>query len=135
MRRFIPLFLCLFALVARAEIIDIDNDQLVKLQASGTPLIDVRTEKEWRDTGLAPGSRPLTFFDERGHADTAAWLNRAKTVAPADQPVAIICRSGTRSLAVSRFLANQAGYRTIYNVKQGINQWLREGRPVTPLTP
>ncbi len=138
MRRLLPLFfalLSLFAGSAQAEIIDIDNDQLAKLQASGVPLIDVRTEGEWRDTGIVPGSRLLTFFNERGQANPGAWLERARAIATPDKPVAVICRSGNRTQAVSRFLSEQAGYRTVYNVKQGINQWLREGRATAPAAP
>ena len=138
MRRLFPLFfalLSLFAGSARAEIIDIDNDQLAILQASGVPLIDVRTEGEWRDTGIVPGSRLLTFFNERGQANPGAWLERARAIATPDKPVAVICRSGNRTQAVSRFLSEQAGYRTVYNVKQGINQWLREGRTTAPAAP
>ena len=138
MRRLLPLFfalLSLFAGSAQAEIIDIDNDQLAKLQASGVPLIDVRTEGEWRDTGIVPGSRLLTFFNERGQANPSAWLERARAIAAPDKPVAVICRSGNRTQAVSRFLSEQAGYRTVYNVKQGINQWLREGRATAPAAP
>ena len=56
--------LCLATLTARAEIINIDNAELARLAASGVPVIDIRTEGEWKETGVIAGSRLLTFFDD-----------------------------------------------------------------------
>jgi rhodanese-related sulfurtransferase len=47
----------------------------------------------------------------------------------------LICRSGNRSKAVSKFLSRQAGYAKVYNVRDGIRAWLGEGRPVVPAGP
>ncbi len=132
------LFACvalISALNARAEIIDIDNAQLATLLSSGIPLIDVRTQSEWLETGLVPGSHPLTYFDERGNANPTAWLQKVKAYAKPGDPVIIICRSGHRSKAVSQFLSQQAGYSKVYNVKGGIRGWLMENRPITPAAP
>jgi rhodanese-related sulfurtransferase len=49
-----------------------------------------------------------------------------------DQPVIVICRSGNRTKAASQFLARQAGYQTVYNVRDGIRAWATEGRPLAP---
>lgn len=125
----------LLALSARAEIIDIDNAELDRLTKSGVVVIDIRTQPEWEETGIVAGSKLLTFFDERGRADPAAWLEKVKPYAKPDQPVVVICRSGNRTKAVSQFLSQQAGYNTVYNVKNGINRWLKEGGPVTPAAP
>lgn len=125
----------LLALSARAEIIDIDNAELDRLTKSGVVVIDIRTQPEWEETGIVAGSKLLTFFDERGRADPAAWLEKVKPYAKPDQPVVVICRSGNRTKAVSQFLSQRAGYNTVYNVKNGINRWLKEGGPVTPAAP
>lgn len=66
----------LAAFTARAEVVDIDSAELAKLAAAGVPVIDIRTSPEWVETGIVPGSHLLTFFDERGRADPAAWLDR-----------------------------------------------------------
>ena len=120
------------AVVARAEVINIDNAELAKLMASGVPLIDIRTEGEWRSTGVIAGSRTLTFFDERGQANPPQWLAAAKKIAGPTQPVILVCRSGNRTREATRFLSEQAGYKTVYNVSKGMNGWLGEGRPVVP---
>jgi rhodanese-related sulfurtransferase len=131
MARFLVICCCLIvAFAARAEIINIDNAELAKLITSGVPLIDIRTAAEWEETGIVPGSHLLTFFDERGKADPAAWLNKAKAIGTPGDPLIVICRSGNRTRVVSRFLSQQAGYARIYNVKNGFLAWAKEGRPV-----
>jgi rhodanese-related sulfurtransferase len=130
------LLACLLAAsgFARAEIIDIDNAQLDKLSKSGVPVIDIRLQSEWEETGIVAGSRLLTFFDEKGKVDAPAWLEKVKPIAGPNQPVIVICRSGNRTKAVSQFLSQQAGYATVYNVRQGIKGWIGAGGPVVPAT-
>lgn len=120
---------------AQAEVVDIDAAELARLTAEGVPLIDIRTEGEWKSSGIIAGSKLLTFFDERGHADPAQWLERARSIAAGTaQPVILICRSGSRTRAVARFLSEQAGYKKIYHVSRGIGGWVGEGRPLIPYT-
>jgi len=134
--RFFVTCCCLIAaFAARAEIIDIDNAELAKLAASGVPVIDIRTAPEWQATGIVPGSHLLTFFDERGKADPAAWLEKAKAIARPGDPLIVICRSGNRTREVSRFLSQQAGYAKVYNVRNGIQAWAGEGRPIASAAP
>lgn len=132
MRRLI--FACLLAVsaLARGEVIDIDNAQLEKLTQSGVPVIDIRLQSEWEETGIVSGSKLLTFFDEKGRSDAAAWLEKVKPIAKPNEPVIVICRSGNRTKPVSQFLSQQAGYTTVYNVKSGIKGWIAAGGPVSP---
>lgn len=131
MRRFsLGICLLLTTLGLRAEVIDIDNVELARLVASKVPLIDIRTAPEWQESGVVPGSQLLTFFDERGRADPAAWLAKARPLADPSRPVILICRSGNRTRAVSRFLSDKAGYAKVYNVKSGIQPWIGERRPL-----
>ena len=120
------------ALFAHAEVINIDNAELVRLTASGVPLVDIRTEGEWKDGGVMAGSKLLTFFDEAGRSDPPQWLAKLKAVTKPDQPVILVCRSGRRSSAAAQFLSAEAGYKTVYNVSKGMNGWVGEGRPVVP---
>ena len=135
MRRLITtLILSLSAALAHAEVIDISNAELDKLLKSGVPVIDIRTQAEWEDTGIVKGSALLTFFDERGRTDAPAWLNKVIPVAKPEQPVIVICRSGNRTKPVSLFLSQQAGYAKVYNVKDGIKGWIKNGGEVVPAT-
>lgn len=123
----------LAALGANAEVVNIDNAELARLAASGVAVIDIRTEGEWKETGVIAGSRLLTFFDEKGRADPPAWLDKVKAVARPDQPVILICRSGNRTRAATLFLSQQAGYKTVYNATTGLGSWAKEGRPLVPV--
>lgn len=132
------LFACcvlIAAFSARADIIDIDNAELASLASSGVPVIDVRTASEWEETGIVPGSHLLTYFDARGNADPAAWLEKVKAFAKPGDPVIVICRSGNRTQKVSQFLSQQAGYAKVYNARNGIREWIKEGRQVAPAAP
>jgi hypothetical protein len=62
----ISALLCLAALGARAEVVNIDNAELARLAAQGVAVIDIRTEPEGKETGVIAGSKLLTFFDEKG---------------------------------------------------------------------
>ncbi len=115
-----------------AEVLNIDNTELARLLASGVAVVDIRTEPEWKETGVVPGSHLITLFDEKGRADPPNWLEKVKGVAKPDQPVILICRTGNRTRPATQFLSQQAGYKTVYNVTKGIVAWGREGRPVVP---
>jgi len=124
--------LCLAALAARAEIINIDNAELARLAASGVAVIDVRTAGEWKESGVIAGSRLITFYDEKGQANPPQWLAQVKAVAKPGQPVILICRSGKRSDVAAKFLSARAGYQTVYNVSKGLNGWVGDGRTTVP---
>ena len=113
--------------LARAEVIDIDNTQFQELLAKGVPVIDIRLKSEWDETGVVKGSKLVTFFDERGRYDAVAWLDSVKIYAKKSDPIIVICRSGNRTKMVSQLMSQQAGYTTVYNVKYGIQGWIKSG--------
>ena len=133
LKRFLSLSALSFvSLAAHAEVINIDNAELAKLMAKGVPLVDIRTEGEWKGTGVISGSKQLTFFNEQGQANPPVFIDKLKTIAKPNQPVILICRSGNRSSKAGQYLSDQAGYKTVYNVTQGMAAWGGEGRPVVP---
>ena len=134
-RLLIACFSLAAAFAARADIVDIDNATLAKLATAGVPVIDIRTRPEWEQTGIVPGSHLLTFFDERGQADPAAWLQKAKAIAKPGDPLIVICRTGNRTKALSQFLSQRVGYAKVYNVRNGIVAWAKEGRPMVSAAP
>jgi rhodanese-related sulfurtransferase len=69
------------------------------------------------------------FFDEKGGYDIKQWMVELAAIAEPGEPVILICRSGNRSSKIAAFLAQQAGYKTVYNVKYGIKKWLADGNP------
>lgn len=119
-----------FAATAEAEVGNVSNQEVLALMKKGVPVIDIRTEPEWRQTGIVPGSHLLTYFDATGRVpDPADWLKKVKAVVSPEKPVILICRSGNRTTHAARFLS-ESGYRTVYNVTTGIIPWIKEGLPV-----
>ncbi|MFT7824657.1 MAG: rhodanese-like domain-containing protein [Sulfurimonas sp.] len=93
-------------------------------------IIDIRTPPEWKETGIVEGSYTIMFFDERGRFDIPKFLNELNRVVKKDEQFALICRTGSRTMEVSKFLANELGYNVI-NLAGGITKMMKEGyKPV-----
>jgi rhodanese-related sulfurtransferase len=124
---------CLFAVrLSAAELGQISAEQLIDMQHNGKALVvDIRTQQEWQTTGVIPGSQKLESFDGNGKFDQEKWsaaLEKLKS--SPDQPVILVCRSGNRSGKVGQMLAGQQGVKNVYHLSNGIQSWLKSGRPV-----
>jgi rhodanese-related sulfurtransferase len=82
-------------------------------------LLDVRTPEERRQ-GYIPGSVliPIDMVEKR------------LAEIPKDRPVIVYCAVGSRSKSVARLL-ERSGYAEVYNMKDGIVGWYKNGLPVT----
>lgn len=107
----------------------IENADLKALIDRGVTVIDIRRPDEWAQTGTVPGAKRLTAFDGRGQFVPSFPDEVGKLVAH-DQEVVLICRTGNRSLALARAMADQAGYTRVYNHETGIVGWTEDGNPV-----
>jgi len=93
-------------------------------------IIDVRTPGEWRETGIVEGSYPIMFFDEQGRFNIPLFLEQLNSVVKKDEQFALICRTGSRTSEISKFLAYELGYDVI-NLAGGIEKLMQEGyKPV-----
>ncbi len=80
-------------------------------------ILDVRTDKEWQE----------------GHVQGALHIELAKISArlndlPKNRPIAVICRSGSRSHKAAVFLQKH-GFHVV-NVKGGMQAWLEAHFPM-----
>ena len=116
---------------ANADVQPADNDKIISLMKQGVPLIDIRTNSEWQNTGIIKNSKLLTFFDRDGKSDVKSWMNKLREMAKKDQPLIIICRSGRRSGIVSEMLVNEENYSEVYNANSGIMAWINSGLETT----
>ena len=116
---------------ANADVQPADNDKIISLMKQGVPLIDIRTNSEWQNTGIIKNSKLLTFFDKDGKSDVKSWMNKLRKMAKKDQPIIIICRSGRRSGIVSDMLVNEENYSEVYNANSGIMAWINSGLETT----
>lgn len=114
---------------AEAGVIGITNKEVSVLLERGVAVIDIRTEREWQETGVIPGSHLLTLFDERRRmVDPGGWLEKVRARIPADKPVILVCRVGKRTVPAARLLESE-GYKTVYNVTGGVESWIKAGKP------
>ncbi|WP_170387388.1 rhodanese-like domain-containing protein [Ruegeria atlantica] len=93
-------------------------------------LVDIRTPREWRATGIGDGAQPLDMRRE----DFEQALTRL-TNGDRGAPVALICARGVRSARLSNRLT-EAGFTHIIDVPEGMlgsaagPGWVRAGLPV-----
>ena len=113
---------------------NLDNEQLKTMLEQGTPIYDIRRPEEWHQTGVVADSRLLTFVDDGGRI-LPDFMHRFTSAVGKDDPVILICRTGNRTSTLARRLVEQMGYTQVYNVRDGITRWIREGQPVVHLQP
>ncbi len=127
------LFLLAFTLLgAQAGFRSIDADTLLKMQAKGIPVIDIRTPDEWKERGIIKGAHLLMFFDRQGRPHIDEWMKEFRKLVPRkDTPVILYCAHANRSKAVGRWLSVKLGYQKVYELKGGIEYgWKELGKPV-----
>lgn len=108
--------------------------EVKKKKEEGVVLIDIRTPMEWRQTGVVPGSKLLTFFDEYGNYDIEKFMSEFQKLVPTKEtPFILICRTGSRTATVGNFLVNQAGYTNAMHLAGGIYAWHSDGNSFEPV--
>ena len=120
----------LVASFAFSDVIEIGNIELKSLLQKNVPLIDIRRKDEWKSTGIVDNSILMTFFDKNGKTNTNEWLKELNKIANKNDPVILICRTGRRTGIISKFLSEKVGYRLIYDVTDGITDWIKKGNTV-----
>jgi rhodanese-related sulfurtransferase len=112
-------------------------DQAMQLAASGEiVMVDIRSPREWRQTGVPAGARLVTIHQPDG---LIGFLDAMGDTLGEDRsrPIALICAQGNRSSVASSALA-QAGYTQVYNIREGMfgspdgPGWLARGLPTDP---
>jgi len=94
-----------------------------KLESTqGAVVIDVRTPEEM-SSGIIDGAINVDYKDS-GFAEKINALDKDKTYF-------IYCLSGKRSSSASE-LMEDAGFKEVYTLKDGLQRWTREGLTTTP---
>ncbi len=95
------------------------------LENSDMKIVDIRTPMEWMQTGIVPGCKTVTFFDERGGYDAEAFLKAMDELGGKDVEIGLICRTGSRTAQIANFMAQQ-GYN-VKNLAGGVMKLMGEG--------
>lgn len=80
--------------------------------------LDVRTPQE-RAQGYIPGSQLVSFND----------LALGRISFPKDKPILLVCAVGGRSYVAAQILS-QRGYKEVYSLSGGVNNWYKAGLPL-----
>ena len=108
-------------------------EQFKKLQATGVPVMDIRTPYEWKDTGIIKGSHKIMFFNERGEALSKKWFEAlGKIYKDNTKPIILYCAHANRSKSLGKWLASdKVGFNKVYELKGGIMYgWIDKGQPI-----
>ncbi len=100
---------------------EVSSQQAVELIANLEPLVlDVRTPREYA-SGHLSGAQLIPI---------QVLQNKLSDIeAKKDDPIFVYCRSGNRSTVAAKILVDH-GFTNVVNLRRGIVEWQREGRPV-----
>ncbi|EOZ93201.1 hypothetical protein A33Q_3791 [Indibacter alkaliphilus LW1] len=99
----------------------VDNETFQKLITEGNGiLLDVRTEEEITN-GVILEPKKIDFSS----ADFSEQLDRL----PKDSEIYVYCAVGGRSGKTAELL-KEKGFKKIYNLRGGYEEWKKEGYPV-----
>lgn len=125
-RFYIKLTVCILTVkFALADVVDVNNEQIVELSKTNIPIVDVRSSSEWEQTGVIPDSILLTFFDKKGNYDLDEWYKQLLLEVEEGEPLILICRSGNRSRIIAEMMDTKFD-NVIYNAQRGITSWIDE---------
>ena len=115
-----------------ADVISITNEQMLKLSKSNIPIVDVRRNSEWNQTGVVPNSILLTFFDKNGNYNFEEWYEKLRLNINEEKPIILICRTGRRTKIIAEMMDKNLD-NVIYNAKDGITSWIDAKLPIIKL--
>ena len=95
------------------------------LENSDMVIVDIRTEPEWRQTGIVKGSHCVTFFDMSGNYDAEGFLAKIDELGGKEKEIGLMCRTGSRTAQVANFMSQQ-GYN-VKNLMGGVMKLIGEG--------
>jgi len=78
---------------------------------------------------VVEGSQRLSAFDARGQFNRG-FPPAFQSLVQQDEAVVVICWRGNRSAVIANMLTEQVGYTKVYNVTDGIQQWIKDGHLV-----
>ncbi|MDJ0949395.1 MAG: rhodanese-like domain-containing protein [Alphaproteobacteria bacterium] len=114
------------------------DEAFARSQRGDVLLVDIRSTREWRETGIPSGAKAVTIHNSKGlpgfYEELLATVEGDKT-----RPVALICAVGGRSARAHRYLQAR-GFTNVYDVSEGMigrfdsPGWLKRGLPTETCT-
>jgi len=98
---------------------------------SKIPIVDIRTQPEWVETGILKGAIPIMFFNEQGDYNVQAFLEKLNKKVDTKKQFAIICRTSSRTKIVADFLSKQMKYNVV-DLKGGMVYAKKKNLSIVP---
>ncbi|KAK9862348.1 hypothetical protein WJX84_002596 [Apatococcus fuscideae] len=98
------------------------RDSLGQRETTGLILLDVRSKEEF-EGGHVPSALNIPL-DKLATSAKDGWLGDCKT-----RPIAVICKSGSRSAQAAVKLTKVLGFEDVVNVSGGTEGWMTSGSP------
>ena len=124
----------LFTKFVNAEVIDINNRELSNLIEKEIKIIDIRTQNEWKSTGIIKGSFLVSLLNKNKKFIFKDWYQMFNNKFGKNKSIIFICASGVRSNYISHLVKKKKPDLIVYNLKKGINHWIRSGYEIQRLS-
>ena len=124
----------LFTKFVNAEVIDINNRELSNLIEKEIKIIDVRTQNEWKSIGIIKGSFLVSLLNKNKKFIFEDWFAMFENNFGKNKSIIFICASGIRSNYISHLVKKKNSDLIVYNLKKGINKWIRSGYKIERLS-
>ena len=124
----------LFSKYSTAEVIYIDNRELNDLIEKEIKIVDVRTQNEWKSAGIIKGSILISLLDKKNKFIFENWYEDFNKKMSKNVSVIFVCAVGVRSKFISNLVNKKKPDLKIYNLKKGINDWIRSGNKISRLS-
>lgn len=121
-----------FLLISVSLYATVTNEYVTQeLLDSKTPIVDIRTPGEWKETGLLKRAIPIMLFNEKGNYDLKVFLDKLNKAVDTSKPFAIICRTGSRTKVLATFLSKKMNYNVI-DLQSGMMYAIYKKLPILP---
>ena len=104
---------------------ELTSVELINKQKDGLLLIDIRTDKERKLTGIIEGSIEMTAFDLQGNFNQN-FINAFQNIAKKNDHVIFISNEGEISAILANGFVEQLGSENMYTLVGGIQGWIKE---------
>ena len=114
-----------------AKVGNLTPSELIEAQKKGIQVIDIRTLEEWQEVGTIPGAKRIMFFDQQRKPRVKEFMAEfQKVVTNKDQPFILVCRSGSRTATITKYLNQSEGYLHGAHLSRGMKNWIAEKHEV-----
>ena len=123
-------------LIFEFEIIDvldpnyklISSDELINLINKNAVALDIRTEEQWKETGIIKGSFQETAFSKDGKFNVYL-MDKVRALAGAESQnieIAFISNDGETAAILANAFAEDLGFTNVFVLRGGIKAWIEE---------